>query len=120
MPSAPPRMSLGRISIRGLRPPIPPRFYSFDSLDPAYWPDLSFLPFLGASADFLSALFFFLSDLSVVSAGWLRGKVTMMAVPSPGSLSTVRVARWYSALCLTMDRPRPVPPVSLERLLSVR
>ena len=43
-----------------------------------------------------------------------------MEVPCPGALSSAILAPWYSAACFTMDSPSPVPPVALERLLSVR
>ena len=48
------------------------------------------------------------------------GNVSVMAVPSPGSLSTWMAAWWSAAPCLTMDSPRPVPPTALEWLLSTR
>ena len=35
-------------------------------------------------------------------------------------LATARVPPWRSRTCLTMARPRPVPWVSRERLLSTR
>src|ERR671917_843959 len=49
-----------------------------------------------------------------------RGRQTVKVVPSPKALSTATRPPWFSATCLTMLRPRPVPPVSLERALSTR
>ena len=43
-----------------------------------------------------------------------------IVVPSPGLLSILIRAWWRIAPCFTMDRPKPVPPVSLEWLLSTR
>ena len=40
-------------------------------------------------------------------------KLTAIAVPLPGSLLSSIFAPWYCAACLTMERPRPVPPTSL-------
>ena len=37
-------------------------------------------------------------------------------VPFPSSLSTLMVPPWYMTACFTMARPRPVPPVSFDRL----
>ncbi len=46
--------------------------------------------------------------------------VTVTFVPFPSSLSKAAWAPWSWAMCLTMARPNPVPPVSRERLLSTR
>ena len=43
---------------------------------------------------------------------------TVTVVPSSGTLSTVMSAPCRLAACFTMERPSPVPPISLERLLS--
>ena len=53
---------------------------------------------------------------------WLcrGGNCTVMAVPTPTWLSSESCAPMPAAMCLTMARPRPVPPVSFERLLSTR
>ena len=48
------------------------------------------------------------------------GNVTWIVVPVPGRLETSMLALWSMAACLTMDSPRPVPPTSLEWLLSTR
>lgn len=48
------------------------------------------------------------------------GKITRTVVPFPISLCSSTAAWCIAAACLTMDRPRPVPPVSFERLLSTR
>jgi hypothetical protein len=40
--------------------------------------------------------------------------------PWPGTLAIWSVAPWRCSTCLTMARPRPVPPVSRERLRSMR
>ena len=45
---------------------------------------------------------------------------TVPATPAPSSLSTVTLASWIRAACLTIDRPSPVPPTSLEWRLSTR
>ena len=46
------------------------------------------------------------------------GRVTVKLEPLPSRLSTVIVPRMRSMTCLTMERPRPVPPTSRERVLS--
>ena len=46
--------------------------------------------------------------------------VSSILVPFPNSLSTRISASWIIAPCFTIDRPRPVPPLSLEWLLSTR
>ena len=43
-----------------------------------------------------------------------------IVVPLFSSLSTEILPWWYCTACLTMDRPRPVPPDCLEWLLSTR
>ena len=48
------------------------------------------------------------------------GKVTVIVVPSPSRLSSSMLAWWNAAECLTMARPRPVPPLARERLVSTR
>ena len=48
------------------------------------------------------------------------GNVTLMVVPVPGRLETSMAALWSIAACFTMESPRPVPPTSLEWLLSTR
>ena len=48
------------------------------------------------------------------------GKTTVIVVPWPGVLSSVSLAWWSWTACLTMDKPRPVPPDFLEWLLSTR
>ena len=40
--------------------------------------------------------------------------------PWPGALVMPSLAPWRCSTCLTMARPRPVPPVSRERLRSTR
>ncbi len=50
----------------------------------------------------------------------LPSKVMVTVVPSLTSLSSRMRALWIRAICLTMARPRPVPPVALLRLLSTR
>jgi 1-acyl-sn-glycerol-3-phosphate acyltransferase len=55
-------------------------------------------------------------------AGLVRwgGKRAMKRLPLPTSLSISRVAWWRASACFTIARPRPVPPVSRERLRSTR
>ena len=48
------------------------------------------------------------------------GNVTLIVVPVPGRLETSMLALWSMAACFTMESPRPVPPTSLEWLLSTR
>ena len=48
------------------------------------------------------------------------GKSISILVPFPGALSTLTFAPCSSAPCLTIESPRPVPPRSLEWLLSTR
>eukprot|EP01037_Dinobryon_pediforme_P003468 gene3468-3513_t len=50
----------------------------------------------------------------------LAGKVTENTEPLPSVLAMSSVAPWRCSTCLTMARPRPVPPVSRERLRSTR
>ncbi len=64
----------------------------------------------------LPVVFYLLSRLYSLSFG----KVTVMVVPLPRVESTWMVPRWIITACLTMDKPRPVPPTSLDRLLSTR
>ena len=47
------------------------------------------------------------------------GKLTLISVPRSSDSRLMRPL-WYWAACFTMDRPRPVPPVALEWLLSTR
>jgi len=49
-----------------------------------------------------------------------EGNCNVKTLPFPGLLSTVTVPAILSAACLTMARPRPVPPVSRERALSTQ
>lgn len=51
---------------------------------------------------------------------FVLGNRTVMVVPSPTALWRSISPPWYWAACLTMDRPRPVPPEALEWLLSTR
>ena len=46
------------------------------------------------------------------------GMVTVTVVPRPSSLATSISPPWFSTMCFTMDRPRPVPPVSRTSLPS--
>ncbi len=46
--------------------------------------------------------------------------VIFTAVPTPSVLSMVIFAPYLAAMCFTMARPSPVPPVFLERDLSTR
>src|SRR5690606_16062966 len=55
-----------------------------------------------------------------VGSARLRGKVQVKVLPLPGSLWMWSVAPWRSSVCLTMARPRPVPPVLAARPLSTR
>ena len=48
------------------------------------------------------------------------GNVTVMLVPFPRVLWRSILPPWYWTACLTIDRPRPVPPEALEWLLSTR
>ena len=64
----------------------------------------------------LPVVFYLLSRLYSLSFG----SVTVMVVPLPKAESTWMVPRWIITACLTMDKPRPVPPTSLDRLLSTR
>jgi hypothetical protein len=53
-------------------------------------------------------------------AGARVGRLKKKAVPLPISLSTQTRPPWSCTMCLTMLRPRPVPPFSRERPLSTR
>ena len=48
------------------------------------------------------------------------GNQALKRLPLPGSLTISRCAWWRLSTCLTMASPRPVPPVSRERLRSTR
>src|SRR5688572_2390032 len=48
------------------------------------------------------------------------GKRALKRLPFPGWLSISSVASWRASACLAIARPRPVPPVSRERLRSTR
>ncbi len=48
------------------------------------------------------------------------GSRTSNRVPCPNSLVTTTRPPWFSATCLTIDRPSPVPPVSRDRARSTR
>ena len=48
------------------------------------------------------------------------GKRTLNVLPFPGFDSSSIFALFRIQACLTMESPRPVPPVFLERLLSTR
>ncbi|WHZ11472.1 MAG: hypothetical protein OJF60_001911 [Burkholderiaceae bacterium] len=50
----------------------------------------------------------------------LAGNSSVNFEPRPGVLSIASSAPCRSATCLTIARPRPVPPVSRERLRSTR
>ena len=56
---------------------------------------------------------------SQISRGFSR-KYNVTVVPRSTALSRDSSAPWLMAPCLTMDSPRPVPPISLEWLLSTR
>ena len=70
----------------------------------------------GSGVSPLPVVFYLLSRLYSLSFG----SVTVMVVPLPRVESTWMVPRWIITACLTMDKPRPVPPTSLDRLLSTR
>jgi MFS family permease len=59
-------------------------------------------------------------------AAWLpdahrtAGIRTVKVLPTPGVLSTVMVPPWACTMCLTIERPRPVPPSLRLRALSTR
>ena len=69
----------------------------------------------------LACLLVYSAVFSLVStsfSGW--GKVRVIFVPTFGVLSRVISAWCRAAPCLTIERPRPVPPVILLWLLSTR
>ena len=53
-------------------------------------------------------------------AGGEAGRKTVKVLPSPTTLSMLRRPRWRFRICLTIARPRPVPPKRRERPLSAR
>ena len=57
---------------------------------------------------------------SDTSSGSKAGKVTVKTEPLPRVLSTWMVPLFLSTMVLTMDRPRPLPPVLRDRALSTR
>jgi hypothetical protein len=50
--------------------------------------------------------------------GYAFLRVKLNLLPFPASLSTCTLLSCASMICLTMESPKPVPPNSLERLLS--
>ncbi len=48
------------------------------------------------------------------------GNTRRTVVPSPSVLFRETLALWKAAPCFTIESPRPVPPISLEWLLSTR
>ena len=56
----------------------------------------------------------------LAKSSYAAGSLSTNVVPSPCAPSTQIVPWWYCTACLTMASPRPVPPVSFERLLSRR
>jgi undecaprenyl-diphosphatase len=48
------------------------------------------------------------------------GSRTVNVEPAPSALSTSTVPPWFSATCLTIESPRPVPPVCRDLALSTR
>ena len=54
------------------------------------------------------------------AASVLPGRQTTVNTVQSGSDVTEIVAPWISQMCLTMDRPRPVPGISCEREASAR
>ena len=48
------------------------------------------------------------------------GSVKLNTLPLLDSLSTPTVPPWFSTICLTMLRPKPVPPDARLRALSAR
>ena len=48
------------------------------------------------------------------------GKRSVNVLPRPTALSTCTDPWWAVMMCLTMARPRPVPPNSRLRALSTR
>ena len=56
-------------------------------------------------------------------SGWSgisRGRTRVKVEPRPGVDHNSTVPPWSAATCLTIDSPRPVPPVARERALSTR
>ena len=52
--------------------------------------------------------------------GAYAGNRTSNVLPDPSSLSTLTLPPRFSAMCFTMAKPSPVPPVSRERARSMR
>src|SRR5690349_49896 len=48
------------------------------------------------------------------------GSLSLKVLPLPGALSTSMLPPWTWATCLTIERPRPVPPISRDRERSTR
>ena len=49
-----------------------------------------------------------------------RGSLMVKVEPWPSSLHTDTSPPWVAQMCLTMARPRPVPPVARDRAASTR
>ena len=54
------------------------------------------------------------------AAGSALGRRRVKVEPEPSTLQTSTSPPWLVATCLTMARPRPVPPVTRERAGSAR
>ena len=57
---------------------------------------------------------------SLPAAHRAAGIRTVKVLPTPGVLSTVMVPPWACTMCLTIERPKPVPPSLRLRALSTR
>ena len=57
---------------------------------------------------------------SVTESSVARGSETLIVVPRPTSLAASALPPCNCAICLTIERPRPVPPSSRLRALSAR
>ena len=57
---------------------------------------------------------------STASVSSMKGSSNQKRVPRPRVLSTWIGLPWACKICLTMDRPRPVPPLLRERPASTR
>src|SRR6478609_8171557 len=57
---------------------------------------------------------------SIAPVAWAAGSSMVKVDPRPGSDQTDTLPPWLSATCLTIARPRPVPPVARERAVSTR
>lgn len=59
-------------------------------------------------------------QVRLAGGDFFRGRRTLKEAPWPGTLSNETEPPWAWTMCLTMERPSPVPPAPRERSLCTR